>query len=75
MHGHAFRRDPAHAPRMEIVMNAKKGVFVVIVLFIGFYMFKDPSGLASLASNGAGEGWALTTQFFEATIRFLNELF
>lgn len=56
-------------------MNAKKGVFVVIVLFIGFYMFKDPSGLASLASNGAGEGWALTTQLFEATIRFLNELF
>ncbi|QIX27403.1 hypothetical protein ncot_12915 [Nocardioides sp. JQ2195] len=56
-------------------MNAKKGVLAVVILFVGFYMFKDPSGLAELASAGAGEGWSLTTQLFDATIRFLNELF
>ena len=55
-------------------MDAKKGVLAVVVLFVGFYMFKDPSGLADLASTAATEGWALTTQLFEATIRFLNEL-
>jgi len=55
-------------------MNAKKGVLLVVVLFLGFYMFTDPRGLADLASVSGSEGWDLTTQFFEATIRFLNEL-
>jgi hypothetical protein len=47
---------------------------VVVVVFLGFYMFRDPSGLADLSSSAADEGWSLTTQFFEATIRFLDEL-
>lgn len=55
-------------------MDAKKGVLVVIVLFLGFYMFQDPSGLADLAGRAADSGWSMTTQFFDATIRFLNEL-
>ncbi|NYG60616.1 hypothetical protein BJ980_003539 [Nocardioides daedukensis] len=56
-------------------MDAKKGVLAVVVLFLGFWMFKDPSGLADIASSGAGEGWGLTTQLFDATINFINELF
>jgi hypothetical protein len=55
-------------------MSAKKGVLAILVLFLGFYMFTDPSGLADTASAGSGKAWDLTTQFFEATIRFLNEL-
>ncbi len=55
-------------------MDAKKGVLAVVVLFLGFYMFQDPSGLADLAGSAAGEGWGITTKFFEATIRFINEL-
>lgn len=55
-------------------MDAKKGVLALIVLFLGFYMFTDPAGLASLAKEGGGEGWELTTQLFEATIKFLDEL-
>ena len=55
-------------------MDAKKGVLAVVVLFLGFYMFQDPSGLADLAGDAASNGWSLTTQFFEATIRFINEL-
>jgi hypothetical protein len=55
-------------------MDAKKGVLAVVVLFIGFYMFNDPAGLADLASVGGSKGWDLTTQLFEATIKFLNEL-
>jgi hypothetical protein len=56
-------------------MNAKKGVLAVLVLFLGFYLFTDPRGLADLAGQGGSEGWDLLTQLFEATIRFLNELF
>lgn len=55
-------------------MDAKKGVLAVIVLFLGFYMFTDPAGLAELASTGGDKGWDLTTQLFEATIKFLDEL-
>lgn len=55
-------------------MNAKKGVLLVVVLFLGFYMFTDPRGLADLADASGSKSWDLTTQFFEATIRFLNEL-
>jgi hypothetical protein len=47
---------------------------VVIVVFLGFYMFRDPSGLADLAGEAAAGAWGLTTQLFEATIRFLDEL-
>jgi len=55
-------------------MDAKKGVLAVVVLFIGFYLFTDPAGLADLAAVGGSKGWDLTTQLFEATIKFLNEL-
>ncbi|MDN5896216.1 MAG: hypothetical protein L0H93_19615 [Nocardioides sp.] len=55
-------------------MGAKKGILVVLVLFLGFYMFKDPSGLAELAGSGGGELWSMTTQLFDATIRFIEEL-
>lgn len=55
-------------------MDAKKGVLAVVVLFIGFYLFTDPAGLADLASAGGSQGWTLTTELFEATIKFLNEL-
>jgi hypothetical protein len=55
-------------------MDAKKGVLILVVVFLGFYMFTDPAGLAELAKTGGGEGWDLTTQMFEATIKFLDEL-
>jgi hypothetical protein len=55
-------------------MDAKKGVLAVVVLFIGFYLFTDPAGLADLATTGGGKAWEITTQLFEATIRFLDEL-
>jgi hypothetical protein len=47
---------------------------VVIVLFLGFYLLRDPSGLADVAGEAGSGLWSLTTDLFEATIRFLNEL-
>ncbi|MDT9595143.1 hypothetical protein RDV89_18795 [Nocardioides zeae] len=53
----------------------KKLVLLVLVVFVGFWMFTDPGGLASTAREGGGEGWDMVVSFFEAVIRFIGELF
>ncbi len=35
-------------------MNAKKAILALVVVFLGFWMFTDPNGLADAASAGAG---------------------
>ena len=56
-------------------MDAKKLVLLVVVVFLGFWMFNDPSGLAQITKDGSAKGWDLTTQLFSATIDFLKQLF
>lgn len=56
-------------------MSAKKLVLLALVVFVGFWMFTDPQGLAQTAQDGGGELWSLTQQLFEAVIRFLGVLF
>jgi len=53
----------------------KKGVVLLVVLFIGFYMFTDPHGLAVFAKEGSAKGWDLLTNLFKALINFFNALF
>ncbi len=53
----------------------KKGVVLLVILFIGFYMFTDPHGLATFAKDGSARGWDLLTQLFTALISFFNALF
>ena len=55
-------------------MNAKKALLVLALVFLGFWMFRDPHGLADRPARRAGAVWDGTTQLFEATIRFLDEL-
>ncbi len=55
-------------------MNAKKLVLGVIVVFLGFWMFTDPNGLAQAARDGAGQVWDLATQLFSAVIDFIAAL-
>lgn len=55
-------------------MNAKKLLLLGVVVFLGFWMFTDPSGLASTARAGGEEGWSLLTDLFTAVIRFVDEL-
>ena len=55
-------------------MNAKKALLVLALVFLGFWMFRDPQGLADSSGEAAGAVWDGTTQLFEATIRFLDEL-
>lgn len=55
-------------------MNAKKAMLVVALLFLGFWMFTDPDGLASAAKAGGAQTWSLATQLFRAVIDFVGAL-
>jgi hypothetical protein len=55
-------------------VNSKKLVLVLLVVFLGFWMFTDPSGLAEAAKSGSGQLWELTTQLFQAVINFFGAL-
>jgi hypothetical protein len=52
-------------------MNTKKVVVILLVLFLGFWMFQDPHGFAK--SLGAGT-WDALTSVFRGLIRFIGEL-
>ena len=45
-------------------MNAKKAVLAVVVVFLGFWMFTDPSGLAERRQGAPGQTWELAEQLF-----------
>jgi hypothetical protein len=55
-------------------MNAKKALMVLVVVFLGFWMFTDPSGLAEAARSAANQVWSLAEQLFQAVIRFFGAL-
>jgi hypothetical protein len=50
----------------------KKGVAALVVVFIGFYMFTDPNGLAQTTKDGAGALWEALTSLFGALIDFID---
>lgn len=56
-------------------MNAKKALLAVVVVFLGFWMFTDPSGLAEAAKAAGGQTWSLAEDLFRAIIRFVGALF
>ena len=55
-------------------MDAKKMIAVLAVVFLGFWMFTDPAGLADTAKSAGSEGWALTTKAFTGIIDFVGAL-
>jgi hypothetical protein len=54
---------------------AKKVTLGIVVLFVGFWLFTDPSGLADAVRSAGGQIWDLATQLFSAVIRFIGEVF
>ena len=54
--------------------SMKKVVGLLLVVFLLFYMFTDPGGLATLAKDGGASLWDLMQQLFAAIIRFLNAM-
>ena len=53
-------------------MNVKKLLLALVVVFVGFWLFQDPNGLAAAASVGAESAWGLLTQLFTAVIDFVG---
>jgi hypothetical protein len=52
----------------------RKGLTLLVLVFVIFYMFTDPSGLAEVAKQGGSKGWTLLTDLFNAVIQFLDDL-
>jgi hypothetical protein len=50
----------------------KKGLAVLAVVFVGFYMFTDPSGLAQATKDGTAALWQALTALFGALIDFID---
>ena len=55
-------------------MDAKKLIGVVVIMFLGFWMFTDPNGLAATSKTVGANGWDLTTQAFSGIIDFVGAL-
>lgn len=53
-------------------MDLKKLIALVAIVFLGFWMFTDPSGLASTTESAATKGWDLATDLFRGIIDFLG---
>ncbi len=45
------------------------------MVFIGWYLFTDPSGLAAMSKEIGTWVWDMLVQLFEALTRFLTQLF
>jgi len=52
----------------------KRVVTIVVVVFLGFWMFTDPSGLADMAKEGGSAAWVLATDLFTGVIDFIKQL-
>lgn len=55
-------------------MDAKKVIALVVIVFLGFWMFTDPDGLAETSKSAAGNGWDLTTDAFSGVIDFVGAM-
>jgi hypothetical protein len=56
----------------ESVMQ--KAVLGIVILFLGFYLMREPAELAAFAQNAGVALWNMVSTLFEAIIEFLNTL-
>lgn len=55
-------------------MDTKKLLAVVVIVFLGFWMFTDPNGLAATSKDAAGASWSMATDLFRGVIDFVGAL-
>ncbi|WP_158296527.1 hypothetical protein [Nocardioides albidus] len=55
-------------------MDAKKLIALVVIVFLGFWMFTDPASLADTSKSAASGGWDLTTEAFSGVIDFVGAM-
>jgi hypothetical protein len=52
----------------------KKLLLALVAVFLGFWLFNDPHGLAHATRSSAGQSWDLSQQMFASLIEFLRAL-
>jgi hypothetical protein len=52
----------------------KKGVGLLVILFLGFWLVQDPNGFADSAQNAVGSIWELLEKLFDAVISFVSSV-
>lgn len=52
----------------------KKGVLLLVILFLGFWMVQDPNGFAASAKQTGTALWELLAKLFESVISFLHSI-
>lgn len=52
----------------------KKVILVVLVVFLGFWLFTDPHSLATTAKNAGGAGWDGLSHLFTQVISFIGDM-
>lgn len=55
-------------------MDTKKLLGLVVVVFLGFWMFTDPAGLADTTKSAASSGWSLAQDGFTGVIDFVGAM-
>lgn len=55
-------------------MNAKKVVLLLLLLFLGFWMYQNPHSFAVSAKELFAGTWDALTVVFRGLIRFFGEL-
>ena len=52
----------------------KKGVVLLVILFLGFWLVQDPNGFADSAKTTLGTIWDLLIQLFDSIISFIKSI-
>jgi hypothetical protein len=52
----------------------KKGVVLLVVLFLGFWLVQDPNGFAASAKQTSTAVWDLLVQLFDGIISFFKSI-
>jgi hypothetical protein len=52
----------------------KKGVVLLVVLFLGFWLVQDPNGFAVSAKQTGTAIWDLLVQLFDGIISFFKSI-
>lgn len=52
----------------------KKGVGLLVILFLGFWLVQDPNGFADSAKNAASAIWDLLIKLFDSSISFFKSI-
>lgn len=54
--------------------TVKKALLIVVVLFVGFYLLREPADLARFAENVVVGLYQIISTLFEALIEFFDTL-